>query len=26
MAVLSNGAKLRVSDTGYKALKGLMKF
>jgi two-component system LytT family response regulator len=26
LAVLSNGAKLRVSDTGYKSLKGLMKF
>lgn len=26
LAVLSSGAKLRVSDTGYKALKGLMKF
>ena len=26
LAVLSNGAKLRVSDTGYKALRGLMKF
>jgi len=26
LAVLSNGAKLKVSDTGYKALRGLMKF
>jgi two-component system LytT family response regulator len=26
LAVLSNGAKLKVSDTGYKALKSLMKF
>lgn len=26
LAVLSNGAKLKVSDTGYKALKNLMKF
>lgn len=26
LAVLSNGAKLKVSDTGYKSLKSLMKF
>ncbi len=26
LAVLSNGAKLKVSDNGYKSLKGLMKF
>jgi two-component system, LytTR family, response regulator len=26
MAVLANGAKLKVSDTGYKALKSIMKF
>jgi two-component system, LytTR family, response regulator len=26
LAVLSNGAKLKVSDSGYKALKELMKF
>lgn len=26
LAVLSNGAKLKVSDTGYKALRELMKF
>ncbi len=26
MAVLSNGAKLKVSDSGYKALKSLMRF
>jgi len=26
LAVLSNGAKLKVSDTGYKAIRGLMKF
>ncbi|HEY4784770.1 MAG TPA: LytTR family transcriptional regulator DNA-binding domain-containing protein [Bacteroidales bacterium] len=26
LAVLSNGAKLKVSDTGYKALKNQMKF
>lgn len=26
LAILSNGAKLKVSDSGYKALKSLMKF
>jgi Response regulator of the LytR/AlgR family len=26
LAVLSNGAKLKVSDSGYKTLRGLMKF
>jgi two-component system LytT family response regulator len=26
LAVLSNGAKLKVSDNGYKALRSLMKF
>lgn len=26
LAVLSNGAKLKVSDSGYKSLKSLMKF
>jgi len=26
LAVLSNGAKLKVSDSGYKSLKNLMKF
>lgn len=26
LAVLSNGAKLKVSDAGYKALKNVMKF
>lgn len=26
LAMLSNGAKLKVSDTGYKLLKGMMKF
>jgi two-component system LytT family response regulator len=26
LAVLSNGAKLRVSDSGYKSLKSMMKF
>jgi two-component system LytT family response regulator len=26
LAVLSNGAKLRVSDSGYKSLKSVMKF
>lgn len=26
LAVLSNGAKLKVSDSGYKLLKSMMKF
>lgn len=26
LAILSNGAKLKVSDSGYKSLKSLMKF
>lgn len=26
VAVLSNGAKLKVSDSGYKALKNVMRF